>query len=143
MNSDLFLAIFNMDSYNRVYNAGILNFPLKGKIVNAKIGSLDTLGVDATKYSYWQSVGFYAGTYNLDGKNILVYRGSDDRVLDVIDGYGTGVGLSFSPQAALALEAAQRLAGFSSRSTSHLSMQNLVLSGHSLGGGLAGYVGGL
>ena len=143
MNPDLFLAILNMDSYNRGYNPGILDLPLRGQIGNARIGSLDLLGVDEAKYAEWQSVGFYAASYHLNGENVLVYRGSDDRVLDVIDGYGTGIGLSFSPQAILALEAAQNLAGFSRYSANHQSMQNLVLSGHSLGGGLAGYVGGL
>ena len=65
MNPDLFLAILNMDSYNRGYNPGILDLPLRGQIGNARIGSLDLLGVDEAKYAEWQSVGFYAASYHL------------------------------------------------------------------------------
>ena len=139
MNQDLFKAILAMDSYNRGYLPGISG--LGG--VNTGLGSAriiresDTLDTSAEF-----AAGFYAVTYQLQsGERAISFRGTDVDIFsvsglttDVWNGYGVATGRPHGKQAKMALEYyqtdAQGVAG-----------ANISLTGHSLGGGLAGLVG--
>lgn len=81
MNSDLFLSILALDSYNRGYNAGVEFGPGSdqsgGKIGNATI--FLNKGDSAA-----QAAGFYGIAYTLevDGalKTVISYRGTDNYI---------------------------------------------------------------
>jgi serralysin len=145
MNRDLFLAILAMDAYNRGYNAGIagLSDAVGTQIGNALIsrGVLDT---DSAAVSS----GFYAIAYNWNGEKVVSYRGTDSNfglaipVLsgDLANGYGLAVGAPYGPQANLAIDFYKDVAG-SNLTPEQLRAANVTLTGHSLGGGLAGFVG--
>ncbi|MBS1164339.1 MAG: hypothetical protein H6R00_364 [Proteobacteria bacterium] len=75
---------------------------------------------------------FYATAYNIDGNIVIAYRGTDDLGDVPTDAYlGTGGGASSQAIAALAF--------YQQISEQHPG-QAITLVGHSLGGGLAGYV---
>lgn len=138
INPTLFKAILSMDAYNRGYDAGI-------SVAGENIGSA-TIGVDSTFALgrngqgdfYDQSIGFYAIAYTYGDETIISFRGTDTFVLDPIHGWTLGTGNTSSQQGRMALEFYQAVAG----SGNWLSA-NISLTGHSLGGGLAGYVGAL
>lgn len=101
MNRDLFLAILSMDSYNRRYDQGIGGLPNSGSIGNATFltDAASVLGLQQA-----QSAGFYAIAYNWNGETVIAYRGTDNQFdLDLINGYGTGLGLPYEPQAIMAI----------------------------------------
>jgi Ca2+-binding RTX toxin-like protein len=138
---DLFKAILAMDSYNRGYLPGLRNLP-GGQIGGATLGISSTLlgsGVDS-------SAGFFAQSYVLSsGETVVSYRGTDQNVStplslagsDLVNGYGVGAGNPFGPQAQLAVQFYNLVKDSSTNPT------NISVTGHSLGGGLAGYVGAL
>jgi fermentation-respiration switch protein FrsA (DUF1100 family) len=88
--------------------------------------------------------GFYAAAYQLpDGTIVISYRGTDNLTgrnaaagsNDFTNGYPIGAVSYFVSQGNLAIEfyqGVQNLAG--------IDTTNIVLTGHSMGGGLAGYV---
>ena len=144
---DLFLAILSMDAYNRGYDRGL-------EVDGDSLG-IATISTDSERElrdpdapqgtaTQAQDVGFYAIAYDLSGEKIISYRGTDNPdalgsengASDVWNGWITGIGLQGS-QSQLAFDffhavtdanALQREAG------------NVILTGHSLGGGLAGLV---
>lgn len=137
-----FKAILAMDAYNRGYGAGI-KLPVKDEAGNyIQIGSA-TISLDRND-SIAQSIGFYAIAYNYSGGTIISFRGTDNTVPtienpipdDIYHGWPLGGGNTNSEQGRMAIEFYQAVAG----SGNWLSA-NISLTGHSLGGGLAGYVG--
>ncbi len=146
MNRDLFLSILAMDSYNRGYSVGIadLDFnPNVTKLGNATllddaIGQLDEADV--------LSAGFYAMAYNWNGETIISYRGTDNNGgrwfgdgisgSDALNGYGLAIGDYLAPQARLAVDFYRAVAG----GDTDPFATNIATTGHSLGGGLAGYI---
>lgn len=151
MNSILLNAILSMDSYNRGYNSGI-DFSIKdqnGNITNAS----DTAGTKIGEVTVYrnlgniaaQNIGFYGIAYELSGGEIIIsYRGTDDvdgfpnplTDMDVQHGWTLGAGLTSSQQGQMAIELYNDVAGSGNALTANIS-----LVGHSLGGGLAEYVG--
>ncbi len=153
---DLLLAILSMDSYNRGYNPGIEGLGESGFIGSARILSRP----NEVDYQEWNDAGFYAVSYTLDasvgegadvlsaGSTVISYRGtdsqfsfnpwSDDAGGDVWNGYGSALGSSNTNQAHLAAEFFQAVTG-----TSDVDPRagDATLVGHSLGGGLAGFIG--
>ncbi|WP_253707120.1 Mbeg1-like protein [Bradyrhizobium sp. WD16] len=135
-NQDLLLAILAMDAYNRGYGAGLKN-------LNTSIGSASLLPTSALPDGS-QAAGFFAQAYSLqDGQTVISYRGTDVNFSlgatgsDLLNGYGVGAGSPFGPQARLAVQ-------FYNSVVSQANVTgNLLMTGHSLGGGLAGYVGSL
>jgi hypothetical protein len=128
MNRDLFNAILAVDAYNRGYNAGV---NISGSTIgNAtiRLDATDVFGPDA------QAVGFYAIAYNWGGGKIISYRGTNAPLVDAINGFGSGVGIPTDPQARLALDFYNAV---------REGLEPITLTGHSLGGGLAGFVAGL
>ena len=142
ISNELFLAILSMDAYNRGYLAamGTKDSGIGGtSIGNATIGnSSSVLGTEIS-----QNASFFAQSYTLDGKTIISYRGTDNARGDASslftngdawNGFPTGAGLQ-SNQAMLAIDFYKSVLGSSDPQSA-----NVVLTGHSLGGGLAGYV---
>ena len=138
INATLFKAILAMDSYNRGYGQGLIlpNVVFGTTKIGNAIISNDSLNTSATNGGV--AAGFYAISYNYNGQTIISYRGTNaDSVSnffnDAWNGYSTGGGSPFSTQAKLAIKFYNAVAGSS----------NVSLTGHSLGGGLAGFIGGL
>ena len=142
ISDNLFFAILAMDAYNRGYGAGI-DFGTNSDAAGSQIGN-------ATVYrnkgdAAAQSAGFYAIAYKLaDGSTVISYRGTDNPTLalgeasDVYNGWSIGAGFIGASQAGLALDFYQAVSGSSVFDTPLPS--NVILTGHSLGGGLAGFV---
>jgi Ca2+-binding RTX toxin-like protein len=130
ISDNLFDAILAMDSYNRGVGAEL-------NITGNQIGSafLNT-SLDVASSS------FFAQSYKLsDGKIVISYRGSDQNFGtdgnsgDILTGWTTGVGVYNSAQAELADQF------YKSINDGNATVNpNIILTGHSLGGGLAGFM---
>ena len=162
MDSTLLRAILSMDAYNRGYNAGIKFGTLAGDV------SIDAPGTQIGNAVIYDSRGdttaqasnFYAVAYNYDsdgdgtGDEIIIsYRGTDDPLGtitesffggDIWDGWTAGAGNQDAQQAELAVRFYQDVVDqvLPSPFTDYTN-NGIVLTGHSLGGGLAGYIGGI
>ena len=124
ISNELMMAVLALDSYNQGYAPAVSG-------VGNQIGNATRLAIDIPAGS--QAAGFYAAAYTLaDGQTVISYRGSDDKTLDILNGYGVGAGSPDGKQASLAIQFYQSV-------TQQLGA-NVVLTGHSLGGGLAGLV---
>lgn len=121
MNNDLMLAVLSMAAYQ--------NDP-------PTVGFATKLTVPLP--ANYQATGFFAVAYNYGGQTVIAYRGTDgDYLTDAWYGWGTGVAAESTQagQAALFYKdvaAQQDYVGTFPYST------NIVFTGHSLGGGLAG-----
>jgi|CXWL01.1.fsa_nt_gi Ca2+-binding RTX toxin-like protein len=142
ISDSLFKAILAMDSYNRGYGQGIDTLGGTGSTIgNATFSKESEIGAGSEEVT----AGFYATAYKLSsGETIISYRGTDknfsfpfwpDVGSDMWNGYGTAIGDPASLQSKLALQFYHDVAG--------AGATNISLTGHSLGGGLAGYVGSL
>ncbi|MCP4097482.1 MAG: hypothetical protein GY748_14690, partial [Planctomycetaceae bacterium] len=156
ISKDLLLAILSMDAYNRGYGAGINGLGESGTIGNARILARS----NEIDINDWQAAGFYAVSYKItDGSSvdgldtndvIISYRGTDKNAIsvpwsdepgsDAWNGYGIALGSAGGAQAKLAAEFYQAVTG---TSDSDPRSGSAILTGHSLGGGLAGFIGGL
>ncbi len=158
MNRDLFLAILSMDSYNRGYGRGIKfsanDIASNKNEVGVKIGNAIVTQQDNSESAV--AAGFYAIAYDMtgvagfaDGERVISYRGTD-RLFNNPFGngpgsdfwaYGIGVGQPFAltggltDQARLTIEFFRAVAGDGADPFA----ANITTTGHSLGGGLAGY----
>lgn len=147
ISKDLYLAILSMDSYNRGYGEGIGGLGGLGSGIGNATILTDSETVAATK-AVAQAAGFYAVAYTfgtgpdvpseLQGKTIISYRGTDfspagDLFRDIDHGWALGDGTYAAAQAELAT---QFLAAVQPDS----APGDILLTGHSLSGGLAGYL---
>ncbi len=153
MNNVLLNTILSMDAYNRGYNAGI-SLPLQDtNAQNSRIDGVQILfdssvlgvGVD-------QSASFYAIAYEDTNGNVTVsYRGTDSIVGspniwgdgDFINGWFVGTGDKEAKQAEFAIRFFQDVVESQDPANFNYFTNSVSLTGHSLGGGLAGLVGGL
>ncbi|MEO0384243.1 MAG: hypothetical protein AAF234_11920 [Pseudomonadota bacterium] len=145
---DLFNAILAMDAYNRGYGPGLdayQNNPTAqigdaAIAVNANGEVLDSTRVfgESNGENVDEAASFYAIAYQLNGETIISYRGTDDGFPFGADlpAWATGAGVYSTPQTLLAAEFYQGINGGSIASN-----DSITLTGHSLGGGLAGFVG--
>jgi hypothetical protein len=83
-------ALLAMDVYHRDEKGGLrIATPNAGNIeVRNLESSLDTatpLGASPLTSGFTGDIGFFAKTYTVDGKIYLVYRGTDDGSLDVLN----------------------------------------------------------
>ncbi len=149
-NPDLFRAILAMDAYNRGYDAAIkkpgqINLGGTGSGIGTATFSADSGQLlDAGGARRDQPVSFYASSYTLStGEKVISYRGTDNKSLgaggDIQNGYGIALGSPYGAQATLAIEFYRAIAGTGVDPRT----ANVSVTGHSLGGGLAGYVGAL
>ena len=152
---DLFLAILSMDSYNRGYGVGIKNLPTTGSIGKETIGADSSIVKDAQGARLDIPSGFYALAYDVSTAGIagltgtvISYRGTDVFgglpwkegfwTGDVVNGWGLAIGDYTSPQVTLARQFYQSVAGTAGGADPFAA--NITTTGHSLGGGLAGFV---
>ena len=140
MTKDLLLAILAMDAYNRGYGEGIegLSDAIGTKIGTATISE----GSDTDADSSEVAAGFYAVAYDTEFGKIISYRGTnatspDVLLTDVWTGWSAGLGFSDASQAGLALKFYTAVTG---QGIYDGAADNTTLIGHSLGGGLAGFV---
>jgi hypothetical protein len=145
-----------MDSYNRDYGAGLgseedgLGSTPETKIGNASILSDSDILRDENGARLDQGAGFYAIAYTIgsgvdglaSGTKVISYRGTSGdsfwKVLtDAWNGYGTALGSPNNPQAYLAAEFYQAVTGTTNGDPRD---GDVTLTGHSLGGGLAGLI---
>jgi len=147
ISKDLFLAILSMDAYNRGYDPGIAGLGGSESSVGDSLGN--AVVTNENRRNEAKSAGFYAVAYDTEYGTVISYRGTDnpDVLLsgeggsgsDVWQGWITGLGF-MGPQAYLAADFYQAVTG---TSESDPRTGSVTLTGHSLGGGLAGLVGAL
>lgn len=90
-----------------------------------------------------QAAGFYAVAYNWNGQKVISYRGTTfelgiNTYRDVIQGWTLGLGFPDASQAQLAKQFYTSVTG--QQIYGGAPPSNVILTGHSLGGGLAGFV---
>ena len=160
MDDRLFNAILAMDSYNRGYDRAIkLDRNPDGGSEGLLLGNV-TIYQESDRNLNSPSVaaGFYAIAYqdNTTQQVTISYRGTDQNIpytgsaqtgtgSDMINGYGSSLGVPDTPQTRFAFafynEVAQKESGVTDGSWVDPRSTNIYLTGHSLGGGLAGLVG--
>jgi hypothetical protein len=156
MNRNLFLAILSMDSYNRGYGQGIVGLaspgPTNADNLTIKIGNATILRDANDQAGVAQAAGFYAIAYDMTGvagfaagERVISYRGTDKLASDAWWSYGIGagdpsnlLGTSYGTVVGLTIDFYKAVLNGADPYTA-----NVTLTGHSLGGGLAGYVAGL
>jgi hypothetical protein len=133
--NDVFLAVLAMDSYNRGYLTGLKALTGTGigtaTIVEDKVGDEE------------KAAAFYAVTYNWDSKTVISYRGTtfevgENTAKDIWNGWRLGIGFADASQPQYAKAYYEARTGLSIYNQSAPS--NVILTGHSLGGGLAGFI---
>ena len=132
----LFAAILAMDAYNRGYGQGV--FGLSDAATTAIGNATITLSDGG---SAAQAIGFYALAYSWNGTTVISFRGTDNSLItesdnDILNGWLGGAGILTTQ----AVEAANFYALVTGKSITAGRANNVLLTGHSLGGGLAGYL---
>lgn len=125
VSNTLMMALLSLDSYNRGY-APAMQISNSTQLGNATIGGSSS----TTQGSAEVNDSFFAQSYTWNGKIIISYRGTDNLGVDSLSGYGLSFGNGNSPQAKYAYMFYKSFG----------PAANIELTGHSLGGGLAGYV---
>ena len=142
---ELFMAILSMDSYNRGYNPGISDGEHVENDVDLGLGdAVDTLvgnariisRVSSDPNGEAQAAGFYALAYQWNGETVISYRGTDGsypwNLPEVIfTDLPIWSGDYDEPQLQLASKFYQSVAATANGT--------IALTGHSLGGVLAGF----
>ncbi|MBB4640571.1 calcium-binding protein [Rhizorhapis suberifaciens] len=115
-----------------------------------QIGNATILNIDLPPGSV--SAGFYAIAYDMTGvsgfsagETVIAYRGTDNPGLfapdsDIWNGWTLGGGFAEASQGSLALQFYEAVAGQEATAGGNT---DIITTGHSLGGGLAGFVGAL
>ena len=134
MNNDVMKAILSMDSYNRGYSEGInlgvqVGVTQVGYAVVIQQSNILTTSPE-------RQASFYAIAYNYNSEKVIAFRGTDSLSGDAATGYGVGAGNPKEPQAQMAFDFYKAVSGGGDP-----RLANISLTGHSLGGGLAGLVG--
>lgn len=163
MNEELFLAILAMDSYNRGYDTLIDlrdidsdGTPIDNSdTIDIRIGDAQILRDSSILLSEKGdrldiSIGFYAAVYEYKTEIVISYRGTDNLNIslsnvvpdDIEHGWTLGTGNTSSEQGRMAVSLYKAVADefASSGSSNNYFDPNISTTGHSLGGGLAGYV---
>jgi hypothetical protein len=137
---DLMRAILAMDSYNQGYRPGLTGVGTQIGSATVSTDSTAKLGLDAT-----QPVGFYAVAYQLNGQTVIAYRGTD--ILPGRNGTAIFDSASWQDVGAWSLtfannySAAQAVLAqsFYDQVRNSAPGQQIVTTGQSLGGALAGF----
>ena len=137
VSNDIMMAVLSMDTYSRgpdARNAG------EGFSETGSIGLYDIV-TSSIPSAYAQSFSFYGLAYQKGGETVISYRGTHGLAPDAWFGYGIGGGQSsgvHASQGNIAIDMYEQVTG---RDVHQLgAAPNVTLVGHSLGGGLAGYV---
>ncbi|TFI58518.1 hypothetical protein E2493_09710, partial [Sphingomonas parva] len=152
ISKELFYAVLSMDAYNRGSGAAMV---VEGDEVGA-VRALNISGVAGSQA--WSETGFHATVYDvirggitgLDASTIISYRGTNfpssflsgaawsEFGKDIRYGWAVGAGIYGAGQAVQAEDLFKSVAGVTEISPS--TGTSIGLTGHSLGGGLAGYI---
>jgi Protein of unknown function (DUF2974) len=134
--ADVLRALLALDSYNQGYNKGLTHGATKVGSATLITDSTAELGLNATS-----DVGFYAAAYRLeDGTVVISYRGTDNTSIfdtaagDLYTGWVAATGTN-TAQIQFALDFYKKVTG---KTVYDGVAENTILTGHSLGGGLAG-----
>ncbi len=137
---ELFLSILAMDSYNRGYGAGVAGL---SNAVGTLIGTAHIARRTEDGDILAQQAGFYGIAYDWNGETVISFRGTDNFSAnptqggsDVLNGWVAALGT----QTSQVDEALSFYAAVTGQSVFAGAAANVVLTGHSLGGGLAGIV---
>jgi serralysin len=144
ISKELFSAILALDSYNRGYSENVNLDPAATRIGNAVLSARS----DTELGSAGRNASFFAQAYTLtdstgvgtlsSGQTIISFRGTDDPAIDdVMNGWTVGFGFPAGSQARLAVQFYESVAN---RNLFDAPPGGLILTGHSLGGGLAGLI---
>ena len=142
VSSELMMAILSMDAYNRGYGAGTALDQNASRIGDAIIDrDSSILGADGD-IRRDISAGFYGIAYEWNGATVISYRGTNAETAanfttDALNGYFVGAGYPQNNQAYLAADFFQAITGTTDLDP---SSAHVLLTGHSLGGGLAGFI---
>ncbi|TAL40169.1 MAG: tandem-95 repeat protein [Alphaproteobacteria bacterium] len=153
MDNKLFQAILAMDSYNRSYGEGVI---LTGTSVGTATILTDSEifgNVEGSDIRKDANIGFYAIAYQYDGQTTIAYRGTDDLYwknillnfdlsLDQEHGWPVGAGFPDTDQSEMAFSFYRYIASQLPGGTFEdpFAPNNITVTGHSLGGGIAGLV---
>lgn len=135
----MFLAILSMDAYYRNANGTLNTDPFVG-VSNLQPKQLGLANeIDQENDS---STAFFADAWNWSGQYVVVYRGTvfSQFTTEAINGYGVGAGSPNGPQTREAIKFYQQVASENPGFDGDYSDAGIILTGHSLGGGLAGFV---
>jgi Ca2+-binding RTX toxin-like protein len=161
MNREVFLSLLALDAYNRGYGQGVFLNPTDSvngqeernrfigtaRVTNQSDVEAGTPGVDA---------GFYAIAYDWNGETVISFRGTnfpndplspteaefEAVTADFLGGWSLFTGLEYPVQIDFARDFLIAATGTGFKGVDTLfGSSNITLTGHSLGGGLAGYVG--
>jgi Protein of unknown function (DUF2974). len=135
MTSDkLMMALLALDAYSRTSDDPDLKDDVRvfGLIGDSSIGT-------ATITDVWNDAesSFVAVEYAWNGKVVISFRGTDNPLKDSLSGWTLGAGWNDGSQVQMATSFYESVTG---HSIFEEAPGNVVLTGHSLGGGLAGYV---
>jgi len=111
-----------------------------GDLESAAIRSFNALSIHVPRTDFVDeanAAGFGAIVYQRGSEIVIAFRGTDDFLDDPATGWGTGAGAATSTQALLAVEFYQTVINSIGVGA------DVTITGHSMGGGLAGYVAGL
>ncbi|SCC81402.1 hypothetical protein [Saliniramus fredricksonii] len=150
IDSDVFKALLALDAYNRGYGRGIELLPGANGIgfaeyldVTKDNGDDNVTNPEFGLHADSIAASFYARAYTYNGETIISYRGTDQYFWndqswgDIINGWTLGAGVTASSQGELALQFYNAVKQAAGENTT------ISVTGHSLGGGLAGFVAGL
>ena len=135
----LMMSLFALDAYSRSKN----DDDLKDDVRLFGLGSDGSVLGDATIVATENVPGssFVAVAYSWNGKTVLSFRGTDAANIwldgDIWNGWSLGAGFDIASQAGLAASFYEAMTG---QSLFAPASGNVILTGHSLGGGLAGYL---
>lgn len=129
VSKELLLSILALDAYNQGYGRGYEHG--KTKIGTATVQSTP----QSVDVNLWEPKSFFAAAYDTPYGTVISYRGTDDPGSDAWTGWLTGGGVWWLSQARLAAEFYQAVTGTTDGDPRNGSA---ILTGHSLGGGLAG-----
>ncbi len=138
MNSTLMKAILSMDAYNRGYNSSIkFGSDIRDSEAINGVTKIGNATIHRSQNSQLaEDISFYAIAYDYNGEKVISFRGTDQLNADRLNGFDIGAGFPDAPQAGMAYEFYRSVA--SSIGAANLTTANISLTGHSLGGGIAG-----
>jgi hypothetical protein len=132
-------AILAMDAYSHNPDDGSWSkkFTDFFNLTNGQLGNYVVSDVSTSAQN--TNNNFFAIAYASASGTIISYRGTTDVAKDATNGYGVGAGYAGGADATNAVTFYQQVAG--TDDSQWQGNPNITVVGHSLGGGLAGYVG--
>ncbi len=156
MNRDVLMSILALDAYNRGYSPGINGLHFQQNVTRVGFA---VIKADSTQYlltANARSTGFYGIEYELAGEKIISFRGTDfdvnsslsaieilqsELLKDVFNGWSSFLGFGTNSQYGQAELFFKAVTGAEFDGNGGEPLSSMVtVTGHSLGGALAGYV---